>query len=127
MSIADFLADAQQLRIIAKFFQAGGRIAAGTDELTSGVVPGFSLHRELELMVQAGLTPMQAIQAATKTGAELLGKSNELGTIEPGKLADLIIVDGQPHIRINDIRKASAIIQDGIMFQQSELLSLSRK
>jgi len=112
---------------VARFFHAGGPVAAGTDELTPGVVPGFSLHRELELMVQAGLTPMQAIQAATKAGADFLGRSNEVGTIETGKLADLIIVDGQPHVRISDIRNVSTIIKDGMAFEKSALLGLSHQ
>jgi len=78
-------------------------------------------------MVQAGLTPMQAIQAATKAGADFLGRSNEVGTIETGKLADLIIVDGQPHVRISDIRNVSTIIKDGMAFEKSALLGLSHQ
>src|SRR5262245_15658964 len=113
-------------QFIAQFLQAGGRVAAGSDEPTPNVVPGFSMHRELELLVEAGLTPMQAIQAATKTGDDFLGKSNELGTVESGKLADLIVVDGQPHVRVNDIRNVSTIIKDGMAFEKSDLLSLSR-
>jgi imidazolonepropionase-like amidohydrolase len=110
---------------VKKFAAAGGRIVAGTDEPTPGLVPGFSLHRELELLVQAGLTPMQAIQAATKTAAEFLGKRKELGTIEVGKLADLIIVDGQPQVRIGDIRKVRVVVKGGVAMNTSEILKLS--
>jgi len=78
-------------------------MSAGTSWLAlirdlPGLVPGFSMHRELELLVQAGLNPMQALQAATKTAADFLGKSREVGTLEAGKLADIIIVDGAPHV-----------------------------
>jgi imidazolonepropionase-like amidohydrolase len=106
---------------------AGGRIVAGTDEPTPGLVPGFSLHREMELLVEAGLTPMRAIQAATKTAAQFLGKSNELGTIEVGKLADLIVVDGQPHVRIGDIRQVRTVLKNGIPIDASDVLKLSAR
>jgi imidazolonepropionase-like amidohydrolase len=112
-------------RFVAKLDAAGGRIVAGTDEPTPGVVPGFSLHRELELLVQAGLTPMRAIQAATKTAAEFLGKSDELGTIEAGKLADIIVVDGQPHRRIRDIRQVHTVLKNGVAVTTSEVLKLA--
>jgi imidazolonepropionase-like amidohydrolase len=113
-------------RFIGKLAAAGGRIVAGTDMPTPGVVPGFSLHRELELLVQAGLTPMQAIQAATRTAAEFLGKRDEIGTIEAGKLADLIIVEGRPHMRITDTRHVSTVVHNGVLIETSGILRLSR-
>jgi imidazolonepropionase-like amidohydrolase len=113
-------------RFVAELDAAGGRIVAGTDgPTTPGIVPGFSLHRELELLVQAGLTPMRAIEAATKTAAEFLGKSNELGTIEAGKLADMIVVDGQPHLRIGDIRQVRTVLKNGVAVSTSDVLKLS--
>ncbi|MBV9508050.1 MAG: amidohydrolase family protein [Acidobacteriia bacterium] len=114
-------------QFVAKLSRAGGHIVAGTDTPSPGLVPGFSLHRELELLVQAGLSPMQALQAATKTAAEFLGKSGELGTLEVGKIADLIIVDGAPHVRISDIRRVQTVLTGGTVFSASELLSLSRR
>lgn len=110
---------------VAKLGAAGGRIVAGTDEPTPGVVPGFSMHRELELLVQAGLTPMRAIEAATRTAAEFLGKGHEFGTIEAGKLADMIIVDGQPHLRIGDIRQVRTVVANGLAIDTAEVLKLS--
>jgi imidazolonepropionase-like amidohydrolase len=110
---------------VAKLDAAGGRIVAGTDEPTPGLVPGFSLHRELELLVQAGLTPLRAIQAATGTAAAFLGKPNELGTIGAGKLADLLIVDGQPHRRIGDIRQIRTVVKNGIVLDPAAVLRLS--
>jgi imidazolonepropionase-like amidohydrolase len=85
------------------------------------------LHRELELLVQAGLTPMRAIQAATKTAAEFLGRAAELGTIEPGGLADLIVVDGQPHVRISDSRQVWIVVKNGVPIEPAEVLKLSAK
>ena len=105
-------------------------MSAGTSWLAlirdlPGLVPGFSMHRELELLVLAGLNPMQALQAATKTAADFLGKSREVGTLEAGKLADIIIVDGAPHVRISDIRRVQTVLTGGGLFRASELLSLS--
>lgn len=111
-------------RFVGKLEAAGGRIVAGTDTPTPGVVPGFSLHRELEFLVQAGLSPMRAIQAATKTAAEVLGKADELGTIEAGKLADLIIVRGQPHVRIRESREVATVVKNGVAIETAGLLAL---
>lgn len=112
-------------QFVSKLEAAGARIVAGTDTPTPRIVPGFSMHRELELLVQAGLTPMRAIQAATKTAAAFLGKGNELGTIEAGKLADIIIVDGQPHLRIGDTRQVRTVFKNGVSLDTSEVLKLS--
>jgi imidazolonepropionase-like amidohydrolase len=112
---------------VAKVSRAGGHIVAGTDTPSPGLVPGFSMHRELALLVQAGLSPMQAIQAATKTAAEFLGKSREVGTLEAGKLADIIIIDGAPHVRIADIRRVQTVLKGDRVFDVSELLSLSKR
>lgn len=98
---------------VARFVRAGGRVVAGSDTPTPGVVPGYGLHRELELLVEAGLMPLQAIQAATKNAAEFLAKGSELGTLEPGKLADIIVVSGNPLSDISAIRKISLVILDG--------------
>lgn len=81
---------------------AGVSIAAGSDSGNPLVFHGAAIHRELKLMVEAGMGPMEAIQAATATAARLIGKSSELGTIEPGKQADLIVIDGNPARRITD-------------------------
>src|SRR3990170_159114 len=82
-------------QFLKKFVQAGGKIYAGTDS-SAATTPGLSLHHEMELLVDAGLSPMQAIQAATKNGAELFGLDRNLGTIEPGKWADLIVLGRNP-------------------------------
>ena len=97
--------------------KAGGHVVTGTD--ASVVIPGVSLHREMEFLVEMGLTPMQAIMAATKVGAEYLGVEKDLGTIEEGKLADLIIVDGDPLKNIRDTRNIVAVIKDGEVVDRS--------
>ena len=96
---------------IRKFVQAGGIVLAGSDT-PSFVLPGISLHRELELLVDAGLTPMQAIQAATQNNAAFL-QENEIGTVEPGKLADLIILREDPLADIRNSKTIDHVIQDG--------------
>jgi enamidase len=96
-----------------KLHSAGVNIAAGTDSGTPGVVIGKGLHKELELMVEAGISPMEAITAATRNAADNLGKANELGTIEPGKLADIIAVSGDPLKDIRDTREIKLVIKDG--------------
>jgi imidazolonepropionase-like amidohydrolase len=91
---------------------AGVRIAAGTDAGGSAVRHG-TIVRELELMVDGGMTPMQAITAATHTAAELFGSLDHVGTIEVGKVADLILVDGDPLAEIGALRNIWAIYQGG--------------
>jgi imidazolonepropionase-like amidohydrolase len=92
---------------------SGVRIVLGTDTLSRGIPPGSTTLNELELMVRAGLSPEQAIQAATRNAAEHLGKLDELGTLEPGKLADLIVVDGDPLLDISVIHNIEVVIKGG--------------
>jgi imidazolonepropionase-like amidohydrolase len=99
-----------------KLHNAGAKIAAGTDSGTPGVVIGRGLHKELELMVEAGLSPMEAIMAGTKNAADNLGKASELGTIEEGKLADMIVVAGNPLDNIETTRNIKMVIKDGSVF-----------
>jgi imidazolonepropionase-like amidohydrolase len=94
----------------AKAVEAGVKVAMGTD---SGVTPHGNNLRELELMVEGGMTPMQAIVATTRTAAELMGLEDELGTLEPGKRADLVVVDGDP-LEISGLKdRIEAVYQDG--------------
>ena len=90
---------------------------AGTDK----AVPGHSLHRELELYVQAGLTPMQVIQLATSGAAKVMRIDGEVGTVEAGKRADLILVQGNPLERFSDLRKVSRVVTKGRMYDPAEL------
>ncbi len=96
---------------LCRLAQAGGHVVTGTD--APAVMPGLSLHREMESLVAMGFTPMQAIMAATKAGADYLGKGEELGTIEEGKLADLVVVNGDPLKNIRETRNIDTVIKDG--------------
>lgn len=95
--------------------EAGLKICAGVDALGS-------LFEELELFVEGGLSPLQAITAATKTNAEVLGADDELGTLTPGKHADLLIIDGNPAVQINDLRNIDVTIKGGETYQPATLM-----
>jgi imidazolonepropionase-like amidohydrolase len=105
------------LSIVGALHRAGIPIIAGTDQ----TVPGHSLHREIELYAEAGFTPMEAIQAATVVPARVMGLDKEVGTIEAGKRADLIIVNGNPLEDIHNSRRVEYVITDGVMFNAAEL------
>ena len=96
---------------IRKFVQAGGTVLAGSDT-PSFVLPGISLHREMQLLVDAGLTPMQAIQAATRNNAEFL-QERDMGTVEPGKVADVLIVRENPLADIGNSKTVDRVILGG--------------
>lgn len=100
--------------LIYNIVQLGGYILAGTAP-HSYVLPGLSLHQEMQLFVDAGLTPMQALQSASAWVARYLGKDRDLGTIEEGKLADIILLDRNPLDDIRNTRSVAAVIQGGRM------------
>jgi imidazolonepropionase-like amidohydrolase len=107
----------QILSIILAMHRAGVPIIPGTDVS----VPGHSLHRELELYVQAGFTPMEAIQAATLVPARVMKLENKVGTIEAGKRADVIIVDASPLENISNIRKLKFVVAQGRLYDPAQL------
>ena len=102
-------------KVVKKVHDAGVHIAAGTDSGTPGVVIGKGLHKELELLVEAGLSPMEAIIAGTRNAADNLGKRNELGTIENGKLADMIVISGDPRKEIERTRDIKMVMINGMI------------
>jgi len=104
---------------LSQLVKAGGNVVTGTD--ATAVMPGISLHREMETLVTLGLSPMQAIMAATKVGADYLGKGSDLGTVEEGKLADLIVVNGDPLKDITQTRRVDTVIKDGAIMDISYL------
>src|SRR5271165_2264662 len=107
----------KELAIVGALHRAGIPVVAGTDQ----TVPGHSLHREMELYVQAGFTPMEAIQAATIVPARVMGMDRELGTVEKGKRADLILINGDPLQDIHKSRNVEWVITNGIMYHTAEL------
>jgi imidazolonepropionase-like amidohydrolase len=107
--------------------QAGVRIISGTDGPGIGkLMPGFGLHHELELLVASGLTPLQALRAATSTAAEALGKEDQLGTLERGRLADLVVLDADPLAEIQNLRKIHMVVQGGRTYLPDVLLHQAR-
>jgi imidazolonepropionase-like amidohydrolase len=107
----DFLSRKKVL--LEEFAKANGRVVAGSTTPHPYVLPGAGLQRELELLVEAGLTPMQAISAATKVAAEFLGQEAHLGTLEVGKQADLVILGGNPLTDIRQVRQVEVVLRDG--------------
>src|SRR5580698_5902781 len=105
------------VEIVGALHKAGVPIVAGTDQ----TVPGFSLYREIELYVQAGFTPLEAIQAATIVPARVMKLDTELGTVEAGKRADLIIVGANPLESIHNIRKVETVVTGGVLYNTAEL------
>jgi len=100
---------------------AGLPLMAGTDTAAPNVIPGFSLREELEYMVRSGLTPMQALQAATLKPAEFLGRSAEQGTIQAGKRADLVLLDASPLTDIRNTERIQAVICGGKLLDRGQL------
>lgn len=107
----------QRMLDMAKaFYDSGIPMVAGTDSLA-----GFTLHRELELYEKAGIPAAKALQLATLGAARVVKRDAELGSIAPGKLADVILVDGNPAAHISDIRRVKTVVKDGVVFQVADL------
>src|SRR5262245_23377166 len=106
-----------------QFVAAGGLLLAGPDPTgNGGVIPGFGDQREIELLVEAGFTPVEAIRIGTLNGATYLGLADRIGSIAPGRNADLILVDGNPAANIADIEKVDTVFKDGVGYDSARLL-----
>jgi len=104
----------EELKILVKrLYDAGVHIALGTDAGAPDIHFGWAAHKEMEAMVELGMSPMDAIMSATKKAAETLRKEKDLGTIEAGKLADMIVVSGNPAAQISDIKNIKLVMKDG--------------
>ena len=109
------------------FAQAGGLLISGTDPTGyGGVVAGFSNQREVELLVEAGFTPLEAISIATLNGAKYLGREQRVGTVAAGKQADLIVVHGDPSANIADIENVELVFKDGVGYDPAKLIASVR-
>ena len=104
-----------------KFHEAGGLLINGTDS-PGAALPGWSVHQEMELFVEAGLTPMEALLTTTLNNAKVLGKEDELDTIEAGKYADLVILDADPLQDITNTQEIHLVIKDGLVLDPELLL-----
>jgi len=107
--------------LVVPMRRAGVEFLAGTDVLNPYCLPGFSLHDELTLLVAAGLSPLEALQAATLNPARYLGKEKDLGTIEKGKIADLVLLEANPLEDIGNTRKIDAVVTGGTLFPKAAL------
>jgi len=103
------------------FKERGGKILTGTDTPWPFLVPGFSLHKELKLLVKAGLSPLEVLMSATKHSAEALNQEQNLGTIEEGKIADLLILNKDPLEDISHTQNIELIIKSGKIINRKEL------
>lgn len=108
-------------KLVRAMRDAGVRIVTGTDALNTGVVPGFSIHDELRCLVAAGLTPYEALRAATANAADFLGATSEFGTVTVGLRADLILVEANPLADVGNASKRAGVMLGGRWFTEAEL------
>lgn len=99
--------------IVDRLHHAGGHVVAGSDTSNPYVIPGASLHRELELLVDAGLFPRDALASATRTAAAFLGQTGTLGTLGVGKIADLVVLGADPSVSLAALRQVRLVGRDG--------------
>jgi len=133
-SIAEHAADATWTTLLKveeqfehDFVKQGGLLMAGCDPTGyGGVLPGFGDQRNLELLVEAGFTPEEAIHIATENGAKWLGEESRIGTIAAGKAADLVVVDGNPAAHIADVEKVDIVFKDGVGYDPQKLIESVR-
>ena len=106
------------------FSRAGGLLITGTDPTGGGgVIAGYSNQRALELLVEAGFSPLEAIRIGTLNGATYLGRDKETGTIAAGKLADLVVINGDPSARIADVRNVEMVFKQGVGYDPQKLIA----
>ena len=106
------------------FVRAGGTLLVGTDPTGGGgVIPGYANQRALELLVESGFTPLEAIQIGTLNGARYLGRAARVGSIAVGKQADLVVVNGDPSARIEDIRRVELVFKQGVGYDPAKLIN----
>jgi enamidase len=114
----------KMMRLEYAFAKAGGLLVAGTDPTGSGgVIPGYSNQRQLELLVEGGFTPLEAITIGTLNGAKYLGRDRQIGSIAAGKQADLVLVTGDPSRLISDVRNVDTVFRQGIGFDPAKLIA----
>ena len=117
---------AWSLRLVGLLHEAGVPIGAGTDTPIGFAAPGYALHSELEFLVRAGLTPLEALEAATVRPAEFFGLAHEMGTVQEGSLADLVLLSGDPLADITNTRTVEAVISKGVFLSRAQLDGLVR-
>jgi len=117
----------KEMQFERAFAAAGGLLLAGEDPTGyGGVLAGFGDQREVELLVEAGFTPVEAIHIATQNGARYLGEEDRIGTLTPGKQADLVVLDGDPSRSISDIEKVQIVFREGVGYDSKKLIDSVR-
>jgi imidazolonepropionase-like amidohydrolase len=117
----------KEMELEHAFVQAGGVLLTGPDPSgIGGTLPGFGDQRGVELLVEAGFTPAEAIRIATLNGATFEGKADSIGSLAPGKVADLVVLRGDPSANINDIEKVDIVFKDGVGYDPAKLLDSVR-
>ncbi len=117
----------KEMQFEREFAKAGGLLLAGLDPTGyGGVIAGFGDQREVELLVEAGFSPLEAIHIATANGAEFLGESSRIGTLAPGKQADLVVIHGDPAARISDVEKVEIVFKNGVGYDSAKLIESVR-
>jgi imidazolonepropionase-like amidohydrolase len=117
----------KELEFESAFVKAGGLLLAGPDPTgNGGTLPGFGDQQEVELLVEAGFTPVQAIQIATLNGATYLGQQDHIGSIAAGKQADLVLIKGDPSKKIEDIENVETVFKDGVGYDSKKLIDSVR-
>lgn len=118
----------KEMQFERAFMAAGGQLMAGVDPTGwGGIVAGFADQRELELLVEAGLTPEEAIKVATSNGADFLYESDQIGTIAVVKQADLVLVRGNPSVSISDVRNVEIVFEDGVGYDPAALIAARQR
>jgi imidazolonepropionase-like amidohydrolase len=117
----------KELEFEREFAKQGGLLLAGLDPTGyGGVIAGFGDQREVELLVEAGFTPVEAIHIATSNGAEFLGELDKIGTLAAGKGADIVVIHGDPSANIKDIEKVEMVFKDGVGYDSAKLIESVR-
>jgi hypothetical protein len=124
--VRDTTFGAWSLRLVGQMHAQGVPLAAGTDTPIGYAIPGYSLHTELELLVRAGLSPVEALYAATVRPAEFFGLEGEMGTVEEGRLADLVLLGANPLDDIANTRTVEAVVTKGSLLTREALDGLTR-
>jgi hypothetical protein len=112
----------KNLQFIKMAHDAGCILTTGTDLVLLNMVPGYSLWREMDLFAEAGLKPMDVLKSATINGAYAIGRRDLLGSVEPGKLADFVILNANPLEDLHNVRTVHRVVKGGVVYNPEELL-----
>jgi hypothetical protein len=112
----------KEMRFERSFVKAGGLLLAGCDPTGyGGILPGYGDQRGMELLAEAGFTPVEVIHIATENGAVYLGQQEHVGSVAEGRAADLVVIDGNPATKIGDVEKVETVFKDGVGYDPAKL------